>query len=136
MVTTSKAPAQDAGSGSPSLASIVPACPQGVAITKADFLKPDFSGSPAVPSWRPTFGDGSQWLTSGALHDATYDAGVTLLLLQLYEAALATGSLPQMQSVLNATPIAPTFRKLNPYVDGVCMGNKKECRCQAPRIYN
>ena len=45
MVTTSKAPApaQDAGSGSPSLASIVPACPQGVAITKADFLKPDFS---------------------------------------------------------------------------------------------
>ena len=45
MVTTSKAPApaQDAGGGSPSLASIVPACPQGVAITKADFLKPDFS---------------------------------------------------------------------------------------------
>ena len=45
MVTTSKAPApaQDAGGASPSLASIVPACPQGVAITKADFLKPDFS---------------------------------------------------------------------------------------------
>ena len=49
MVTSSKPPAHPAdstmevGPASGSLQNIVPACPQGLTITKGDFLKPDFT---------------------------------------------------------------------------------------------
>jgi hypothetical protein len=37
-----------------------------------------------------------------------------------------------MQDNLLNTPVDPSFAKMNPTCDGVCMGNKKTCKCGAP----
>ena len=37
-----------------------------------------------------------------------------------------------MQEALLAAEPEPSFAKRNPVFDGVCMGNRKACKCGAP----
>ncbi|KAK9811008.1 hypothetical protein WJX73_005720 [Symbiochloris irregularis] len=77
------------------------------------------------------------WDTSHMSHDALLDATKSMRLFNQYN-MLQTN--PQAwadaQAALLATPTAPSFAKLNPSFEGVCMGNKKTCVCGSPFIFS
>ena len=65
-------------------------------------------------------------------HDAVRDAVKSMRLFNHYNALQATpGMWEQAQQALLAAPPPPSFAKLNPTFEGVCMGNRKTCKCGA-----
>ena len=70
-----------------------------------------------------------------APHDAVGDAIKSVNLFGLYSQLVATGGWEQAQTaLLEATP-APSFARRFPVYEGVCMGNKKECKCGAQFVF-
>jgi len=71
----------------------------------------------------------------GAAHNAVTDAIKSMRLFLLYAQIQAPGmedQWAQMQKNLLSHPIAKSFATLNPTFEGVCMGNRKTCRCGDP----
>eukprot|EP00884_Botryococcus_braunii_P007760 jgi/Botrbrau1/16986/Bobra.49_2s0045.1 len=70
---------------------------------------------------------------TGEQHDAADDAWKSIRLWNLYRQLQDDPSgLQRAKDNLLNTPVDPSFAKLNPTCDGVCMGNKKTCKCGAP----
>ncbi|CAK0783798.1 hypothetical protein CVIRNUC_006998 [Coccomyxa viridis] len=73
------------------------------------------------------------WDTAGSPHDAVGDAVKSVRLFREFqnfqsdEAAWSSA-----QEKLLAVPPEPSFAKRNPEFEGVCMGNRKACKCGAP----
>jgi RNA exonuclease 4 len=66
-------------------------------------------------------------------HSAVYDAIKSMRLFNHYNRLKATpGALEAAQQALLAVPPEPSFARLNPAYEGVCMGNRKTCTCGAP----
>jgi RNA exonuclease 4 len=66
-------------------------------------------------------------------HDAADDAIMSVKLYNLYERlAKDDAKLQRAYRILMDAPTKPSFAKLNPTSDGVCMGNRKTCKCGAP----
>lgn len=69
---------------------------------------------------------------SGA-HNAVLDACKSVRLFNLYwQLASNPAQLEQARARLLSEPPAPSFARLNPSYEGVCMGNRKTCMCGAP----
>ncbi len=64
-------------------------------------------------------------------HDAVRDAIKSMRLFNYYHQLQQTGGWVQAQQLLLATTPDPSFARLNPTYDGVCMGNRKTCQCGA-----
>mmetsp|Transcript_2052 Transcript_2052/g.4190 ORF Transcript_2052/g.4190 Transcript_2052/m.4190 type:complete len:247 (-) Transcript_2052:224-964(-) len=69
----------------------------------------------------------------GQAHNAVVDAMKSMRLFLLF-AHLQTQpeQLAQAQASLLAAPIKPSFAASNPTFEGVCMGNRKSCKCGDP----
>jgi RNA exonuclease 4 len=66
-------------------------------------------------------------------HDAVKDAIKSMRLFNYYHQLQATpGAWEGAQRVLMDTQPEPSFARLNPVYEGVCMGNRKTCSCGAP----
>lgn len=69
----------------------------------------------------------------GKEHDAVDDAVKSVALFRAYlEVQHDSQALEEMQCKLTDTPVAPSFAKLHPSWEGVCMGNRWTCTCGAP----
>jgi hypothetical protein len=65
-------------------------------------------------------------------HDAVRDAIKSMRLFNLYNQMQATpGQWEKAQEALISTPPPPSFARQNPTFEGVCMGNRKTCKCGA-----
>lgn len=65
-------------------------------------------------------------------HDAVGDALKSIRLFRLHQQLQASpAQWEAAQAALLAAPPAPSFAKLNPSFEGVCMGNRKTCTCGA-----
>ncbi len=61
------------------------------------------------------------------------DAVKSMRLFNLYhQLQQSPGEWQQAQQALLATPPEPSFARLNPSFEGVCMGNRRTCTCNAP----
>ncbi|CAL5222670.1 g5068 [Coccomyxa viridis] len=71
--------------------------------------------------------------TSGSTHDAAGDAVKSMRLFRQYHSYHGDpASWTAAQEKLLAIPPEPSFAKRFPTFEGVCMGNRKTCRCGAP----
>jgi hypothetical protein len=69
-------------------------------------------------------------------HNAVTDAQKSIRLFNLHiHLSNNPEQLTSAQAALLANPPQPSFARLNPTFDGVCMGNKKTCACGAPQFY-
>lgn len=84
-----------------------------------------------VPSWKPSRGSAHAWMTGLRAHDSRYDAGMSLLLYEVWEEAKKSGKVDMVKRVLEQGRPEPSFRVTNPVFEGVCMGNRKLCCCGA-----
>jgi len=75
-------------------------------------------------------------LSQSGPHNAVTDAILSVRLYNLYLSIKNdTSQLKQAHQLLLETPMDPSFAKLNPVHDGVCMGQKKSCKCGAPFFF-
>ena len=66
-------------------------------------------------------------------HHPAIDALLSIRLYQLYTLLQMNPSeLERARTLLLEHPVAGAFNKTNPVYDGVCMGNRKECKCGSP----
>ncbi|EKX51667.1 hypothetical protein GUITHDRAFT_65948, partial [Guillardia theta CCMP2712] len=76
------------------------------------------------------------WLgqaNSGAPHNAVTDAIKSMQIFKLYLSVQNDQKrVEELQKLLLATPLAPSFAKQHPTYEGCCMGNRKTCTCGAP----
>lgn len=65
------------------------------------------------------------------------DAQKSIRLFNLHATVLSNNpaQLAAAQQALLAHPPRPSFAKLNPTFEGVCMGNRKTCVCGGPQFY-
>lgn len=73
------------------------------------------------------------WNTENSSHDAVGDAVKSIRLFNLYKTLQSD---PQAwrraQETVMTAEVQPSFAKRNPEFDGVCMGNRRQCKCGAP----
>eukprot|EP00927_Polykrikos_kofoidii_P044255 TRINITY_DN38271_c0_g1_i2.p1 TRINITY_DN38271_c0_g1~~TRINITY_DN38271_c0_g1_i2.p1 ORF type:complete len:595 (+),score=116.50 TRINITY_DN38271_c0_g1_i2:76-1785(+) len=71
---------------------------------------------------------------AGRAHNAVDDAVKAVRLFRLYRrlASLGDAAVEEAKQRLLSTPVSPPFKKRNPIFEGVCMGDRKNCRCGAP----
>lgn len=73
------------------------------------------------------------WQVENARHDAVIDAVKSVRLFNLfYQMQADPQRWQQAQQMLLAAPPLASFAKRNPTYEGVCMGNRKTCKCGAP----
>ncbi|KAK9908817.1 hypothetical protein WJX75_003286 [Coccomyxa subellipsoidea] len=73
------------------------------------------------------------WDSQNASHDAVGDAIKSIRLFNLYNTLKADPKAwQQAQETVMAAEVQPSFAKRNPEFDGVCMGNRRQCKCGAP----
>lgn len=66
-------------------------------------------------------------------HDAVKDAIKSVRLFNLYQQLQSSDeSWKQAQQAVLSVPPEPSFAKVNPSYEGVCMGNRRNCTCGAP----
>lgn len=94
--------------------------------------------------WNPQFKSYSMWgqdqLAKVLLqwpkeegHNAATDALKSLRLFHCYfDLQSRPGAWDAACDALVKAPIEPSFARQNPVYDGVCMGNRKTCKCGAP----
>lgn len=69
-------------------------------------------------------------------HNAATDSILSIRLFNLFQSVeVDETALTKARETLLSTPIEPSFAKNNPEYDGVCMGNKKTCKCGAPFFF-
>jgi len=69
-------------------------------------------------------------------HNAVTDATLSIRLYNVYkQVENDRNQLAKAHQLLLNTPIDPSFAKLNPVHEGVCMGQKKACKCGAPFFF-
>lgn len=69
----------------------------------------------------------------GQPHNAARDAVLSMQLYNYYRRAEWTPGLwEKVGRALLEEPVRPSFKKLNPIFEGVCMGDRKQCKCGAP----
>jgi len=74
--------------------------------------------------------------TQATTHNAATDAIISMRLYNLYVSIKDdTEQMKQAHRLLLETPMDPSFAKQNPTHDGVCMGQKKTCKCGAPFFF-
>lgn len=93
-------------------------------------LSPDLQRSAVVPSFKPP--PPPEEIASLGAHDALYDCYTTLLMLRLFQAAAASGTTANLQRYIDDATMTTPFSTRYPTLEGVCMGNKRLCRCGNP----
>jgi RNA exonuclease 4 len=69
-------------------------------------------------------------------HNAATDAILSIRLYNLYKfIENDPAEMEKARKALLSCPLEPSFSRLNPTLDGVCMGNKKACACGAPFFF-
>jgi len=71
---------------------------------------------------------------AGTAHNAVDDAVKAVKLFRIHQqlAELGEHALEDARTRLLTTPVSPAFKKRYPVFEGVCMGDRRTCRCGAP----
>lgn len=71
-----------------------------------------------------------------APHNAATDAILSIRLFRLFQLVQdKPEEMDRARKALLTSEMEPSFAKLNPAYDGVCMGNKKTCTCGSPFFF-
>jgi DNA polymerase III epsilon subunit-like protein len=75
-------------------------------------------------------------LDQSEMHHPAVDAWLSIKLYELYQLLQTNPSeLERSKQLLLELPVEPAFSKKNPIYTGVCMGNRKLCKCGSPWFF-